>query len=61
MLEVDVKQRRMTTYSKRCGFHEIAGEESEYSENSMLVVGFLGFAQQQQQQKSIQRAVKFLT
>lgn len=45
MLEVEVKQRRTTTYSKHCGFQKVAEEENEYSENRMLVVGFLCFAQ----------------
>lgn len=26
MLEVEVKQRRMTTYSKHCGFQKVAEE-----------------------------------
>lgn len=37
MLEAEVKQRRMTTYSKHCGFQKVAEEVHEYSENCMLV------------------------
>lgn len=55
MLEVDVKQRRTTTYSKHCGFRKVAEEENEYSENSMSVVGFLLFAKQQQENQSRER------